>query len=179
MARLYVAKRRAKPMVNTPERNTLAAFLTLITSKPWRLYCRLKRWRTMVMSFSLRALCTPHNSSLGMLSIFFHASTLDGSALLNCSLLNRYLEYKSLSSWEIHEELWIPLVMLVIGISEMGSSGHKLCHISRLTTPWSLATPLQKAAKRNATIVIQYVAEEGVSLPSAKNSSHESPISRA
>ena len=48
------------------------------------------------------------------------------------------------------------MVMLVIGTSLTGSSGHRLCHISRLTSPCSLATPLHVSELLQTMEVMSY-----------------------
>jgi hypothetical protein len=44
--------------------------------------------------------------------------------------------------------------MELIGTSSMGTSGHRSWNICRLTSPWSLATPLLRAARRRPMIAM-------------------------
>jgi hypothetical protein len=45
---------------------------------------------------------------------------------------------------------WTPLVTWPIGISEVGTSGHRSDHMRRLVSPCSSATPLRPVVKRSA-----------------------------
>ena len=47
-----------------------------------------------------------------------------------------------------HVPACTPLVIEVIGISSVGTSGHRSLNISRLTSPCSLATALDRPARR-------------------------------
>ena len=49
---------------------------------------------------------------------------------------------------------WTPFVTLVIGTSSASNPGHSGLNISRLTTPWSWATPLARWARRRPSIAM-------------------------
>ena len=86
----------------------------------------------------------------------------------------------SATSWLIQDRVWIPLVMLRIGTSDSGSSGHSSFHIFREVWPCSLATPLEKAADRSAnTVMPKSLPRGGWICPMASSSSHGSPSGRA
>ena len=53
-------------------------------------------------------------------------------------------------SGEIQVSACTPLVTEAIGISSTGTSGHRPANISRLTTPWSAATPLRRPGEAQA-----------------------------
>ncbi len=86
---------------------------------------------------------------------------------------------RSFISADTHVRACTPLVMAPMGTSSAGISGHSGLNISRLTTPWSWATPLLRAASRKpmtAMLNRVWLGSSG-SCPRARRSSTEIPAS--
>ena len=82
-ARLYVAKRRPKPIVSTFGSSTLRAASTASSLSPRRRHCRLTRRRTNASSRFFSALCVSHSSPGSTLWMFCQTS---GSPMRNIQL---------------------------------------------------------------------------------------------
>jgi hypothetical protein len=78
----------------------------------------------------------------------------------------------------IQVRVWMPLAMLVMGISSRGMAGQTPCHNRRETSPCSSLTPLRKRLMRSARVVmfIGSSGAGGTGRPRLRNSSLFRPI---
>ena len=88
---------------------------------------------------------------------------------------------RSSTSGETHVGAWTPFVTEPIGTSSVGTSGHSPANMTRLTAPWSAATPLRRAANRSPiTAMLKRVSPGSSSRrPRAMSSSKVTPHSVA
>ena len=82
------------------------------------------------------------------------------------------------ASGAIHVGMCTPLVTLPIGTSS-GRRPKISTHISRLTRPWSLETPLMRSAMRRASTVMQIGPLPGCSRPNSAKLSCVKPALRS
>ena len=157
VARLYVANRRAKPMVSacgsSSARRTWSARTTTELGPP----CGPRRPDLAGRQLGRRRPTTPRRRRPTP------APTLSTSRSATPALT--------------HVCACTPLVIAPIGTSSTGTSGHRPWNISRLTAPCSRATPLLRPARRRPMTAMLKRSSSGSSgrRPTAISSSNSTP----
>ena len=142
---MYVAKRRAKPIVSA-------------SGSSWGAP-RVREMNSISRVFAPRC-------------AFQSSSSERSRTRSSCGV---FVPSMPSSSPPSHVRTCTPFVIEVIGTSSTARSGQRSCHISRETFACSFETPFAKFDVRSANGVIPKTSSSSCSLPSAANSSHEKP----
>ena len=150
---MYVAKRRAKPIVSAAG-STKRRARRATASPSARLRISWTRQRSASPIEATRSQPWSPGASAGR---------------------TPWASSSACSSVEIHVRAWTPFVTWPIGTSSTGRSGQSDCHIPRETAPCSSDTPFARADVRSASGVIPKPGSSSWTRPSATKSSQAIP----
>ena len=157
VARLYVAKRRAKPIVSADGSRSCQAAATSPSGAPRRVRAAAVRIRTVSTSAARRCSCRRQSSA--------------GSGP------SPSRGFRAPISFEVHEAPWTPFVTAPIGISESGASGKTPRQSRRETCAWSFETPFTREESLSPRTAIEKdsFGSSGTWRPSPRRSSNAIP----